>query len=137
MRCSGHFMKDFNHKSANYIIIFNLVKVGECISEMSETKIYLSEKEIPTHWYNIMADMPNLPKPPLNPQTLQPAGPPDLTPIFPMDLIMQEVSQDRFLEIPEEVRDYINYGAITGIPGPQTGESLRYSAPKFSINTKE
>ncbi len=72
---------------------------------MSETKIYLSEKEIPTNWYNIMADMPNLPKPPLNPQTLQPAGPPDLTPIFPMDLIMQEVSQERWIGIPEEVRE--------------------------------
>ncbi|MHB8124289.1 MAG: TrpB-like pyridoxal phosphate-dependent enzyme [Desulfitobacteriaceae bacterium] len=72
---------------------------------MSETKIYLSEQEIPTHWYNIMADMPNLPKPPLNPQTLQPAGPPDLTPIFPMDLIMQEVSQERWIGIPEEVRE--------------------------------
>jgi tryptophan synthase beta chain len=75
------------------------------MSEMSETKIYLSEKEIPTHWYNIMADMPNLPKPPLNPQTKQPAGPPDLTPIFPMEIIMQEVSQERFIEIPEEVRE--------------------------------
>ncbi len=72
---------------------------------MSETKIYLSEKEIPSHWYNIMADMPNIPKPPLNPQTLQPAGPPDLTPIFPMDLIMQEVSQERWIGIPEEVRE--------------------------------
>jgi tryptophan synthase beta chain len=72
---------------------------------MSETKIYLSEKEIPTHWYNIMADMPNLPKPALSPQTKQPAGPPDLSPIFPMDLIMQEVSQERWIEIPEEVRE--------------------------------
>lgn len=72
---------------------------------MSETKIYLSEKEIPTNWYNIMADMPNLPKPPLNPQTMQPAGPPDLTPIFPMDLIMQEVTQERWIVIPDEVRE--------------------------------
>ncbi|MFZ3372015.1 MAG: TrpB-like pyridoxal phosphate-dependent enzyme, partial [Desulfitobacteriaceae bacterium] len=72
---------------------------------MSETKIYLSEKEIPTNWYNIMADMPNLPKSPLNPQTLQPIGPPDLTPIFPMDLIMQEVSQERWIGIPDEVRE--------------------------------
>lgn len=72
---------------------------------MSETKVYLSEKEIPTRWYNIMADMPNLPKPPLNPQTLQPAGPADLTPIFPMELIKQEVSQERWIDIPEEVRE--------------------------------
>lgn len=72
---------------------------------MSETKILLSEQEIPTSWYNIMADMPNLPKPPLNPQTLQPAGPADLSPIFPLELIKQEVSQDRWIEIPEEVRE--------------------------------
>lgn len=72
---------------------------------MSETKVFLSEKEIPTRWYNIMADMPNLPKPPLNPQTLQPAGPEDLSPIFPMELIKQEVSQERWIDIPEEVRE--------------------------------
>lgn len=72
---------------------------------MSETKILLSEQEIPTHWYNIMADMPNVPKPPLNPQTLKPAGPEDLSPIFPMELIKQEVSPERWLEIPEEVRE--------------------------------
>ncbi len=72
---------------------------------MSETKILLSEKDIPEHWYNIMADMPNPPKPPLNPQTMEPAGPEQLTPIFPMELIKQEVSQERWVEIPEEVRE--------------------------------
>lgn len=72
---------------------------------MSETKVFLSEMEIPTRWYNIMADMPNLPKPPLNPRTMQPAGPEDLTPIFPLELIKQEVSQDRWIDIPEEVRE--------------------------------
>lgn len=72
---------------------------------MSETKILLSEQEIPTHWYNIMADMPNLPRPPLNPQTMEPVGPQDLTPIFPLELIKQEVSQERWIEIPEEVRE--------------------------------
>lgn len=72
---------------------------------MSETKILLSEQEIPTHWYNIMADMPTVPKPPLNPQTLKPAGPEDLSPIFPMELIKQEVSPERWIEIPEEVRE--------------------------------
>ncbi|MDF9408979.1 TrpB-like pyridoxal phosphate-dependent enzyme [Pelotomaculum isophthalicicum JI] len=72
---------------------------------MSETKILLSEKEMPTKWYNIQADMPNLPKPPLNPATKQPAGPGDLSPIFPMALILQEVSQERWIEIPEEVRE--------------------------------
>jgi tryptophan synthase beta chain len=68
-------------------------------------KIMLSEAEIPTHWYNVAADLPNPPSPPLHPGTMQPAGPGDLEPLFPMDLIMQEVSQERFIEIPEEVRD--------------------------------
>ena len=72
---------------------------------MRQTKILLSDKEIPTKWYNIMADMPNKPKPPLHPGTKQPIGPQDLTPIFPMDLILQEVSQERWIDIPEEVLD--------------------------------
>ena len=73
---------------------------------MSEAKkILLSENEIPTHWYNIMADMPNPPQPPLNPATGQPAGPQDLSAIFPMALIQQEVSTERWVEIPEEVRE--------------------------------
>ncbi len=68
-----------------------------------ETKILLSEKEVPTVWYNIMADMPNLPKPPLHPATKKPVGPDDLSPIFPMGLIMQEVTTERWVPIPEEV----------------------------------
>ncbi len=72
---------------------------------MRETKIVLPDKEIPTQWYNIMADMQNLPKPPLHPGTKEPAGPDDLTPIFPMALIEQEMSQDRWIDIPEEVLD--------------------------------
>ena len=72
---------------------------------MKQTKILLSEKEMPTKWYNIMVDMPNKPKPPLHPGTKQPVGPDDLKPIFPMDLILQEVSQERWIDIPEEVLD--------------------------------
>jgi len=72
---------------------------------MRQTKIVLSDKEIPTKWYNIMADMPNLPKPPLHPGTKQPVGPQDLTPIFPMALIEQEMTGERWIDIPEEVLD--------------------------------
>ena len=72
---------------------------------MIETKVVLSDKEIPKQWYNIMADMPNLPLPPLHPGTKQPVGPDDLSPIFPMGLIVQEVSQERWIDIPEEVLD--------------------------------
>jgi tryptophan synthase beta chain len=68
-------------------------------------KIILDENEMPTQWYNIQADMPNKVRPPLHPGTKQPVGPADLAPLFPMELIKQEVSQERFIDIPEEVRD--------------------------------
>jgi tryptophan synthase beta chain len=70
-----------------------------------DTKILLSEKEIPQAWYNIQADLPNPLSPPLNPVTRQPAGPADLAAIFPMDLIAQEMSQERWIDIPGEVLD--------------------------------
>ncbi len=72
---------------------------------MNETKILLAEKDIPDKWYNIVADMPNKPLPPLHPGTKEPIGPDDLAPIFPMGLIMQEVSTEKWIEIPDEVRD--------------------------------
>jgi tryptophan synthase beta chain len=68
-------------------------------------KILLNENEMPRQWYNIMADMPNKPLPPLHPGTLKPVGPEDLAPIFPMELIRQEVSQEQYIDIPEEVRE--------------------------------
>jgi tryptophan synthase beta chain len=68
-------------------------------------KFLLSENEMPRQWYNILADMPNKPLPPLHPGTLKPVGPDDLAPIFPMGLILQEVSQERYIDIPEEVID--------------------------------
>ncbi len=70
-----------------------------------QRKIILSESEMPTHWYNIVADMPNKPLPPLHPGTKQPIDAQALAPLFPMELIKQEVSQERWIEIPEEVRN--------------------------------
>jgi tryptophan synthase beta chain len=74
------------------------------------TKIVLSEQDMPTHWYNINADLPaagvQLP-PPLHPGTHQPIGPDDLAPLFPMALIAQEVSTERYIEIPDEVQDIL------------------------------
>jgi tryptophan synthase beta chain len=70
---------------------------------MQSTKILLEEHEMPQAWYNIQADMPHPMAPPLHPGTKQPIGPDDLVPIFPMGLIMQEVSRDRYIPIPEEV----------------------------------
>jgi len=73
---------------------------------MSEpTKYVLGEERIPTHWVNLMPDLPGEPLPPLSPATMEPAGPPDLAPIFPMALIEQEVSGEPEIEIPDEVRE--------------------------------
>src|SRR5213080_1519192 len=69
------------------------------------TQFLLDEKDIPTHWVNLLPDLPGEPLPPLNPGTGEPAGPDDLTPIFPMGLIQQEVAADAEVEIPEAVRD--------------------------------
>lgn len=69
-----------------------------------ETKIVLKDSEIPKTWYNIMADMPNPPAPVLHPGTGKPVTPDDLLPLFPMALIEQEVSTQRHIPIPEEVR---------------------------------
>jgi tryptophan synthase beta chain len=71
------------------------------------TKYLLSEKELPTRWYNIQADLKTPLPPPLHPGTRQPIGPQDLAPLFPMELIKQEVSQERWIEIPDEVRDIL------------------------------
>jgi len=70
-----------------------------------ETKILLSEKEIPAHWYNITPDLPEQLPPPIHPVTGKLIGPEDLSPIFPMELIKQEVSTERWIEIPDEIID--------------------------------
>ncbi len=72
---------------------------------MKAKKYVLSEQDMPRRWYNIMADMPTPMEPPLHPGTGQPCGPDDLAPIFPMNLIEQEVSTERWIDIPEPVLD--------------------------------
>jgi len=69
------------------------------------TRFLLTEKEMPQAWYNVAADLPSLPPPPLHPATNQPITPDDLAPLFPMGLIMQEVSAERWIPIPEPVLD--------------------------------
>ena len=71
----------------------------------SPTRFLLSEDEIPTHWVNVMPDLPGDPLPPLSPRTMQPAGPDDLAAIFPMALIEQEMSPEPMIAIPDAVRD--------------------------------
>ena len=72
---------------------------------MKNRKILLDENEIPDKWYNVIADMPNKPLPPLHPGTLEPIGPEALAPLFPMELIKQEVTPDKWVDIPDEVRN--------------------------------
>ncbi len=75
--------------------------------DRERTKYLLDEKDIPTRWYNIQADLKTPLPPVLHPGTGQPIGPQDLAPLFPMELIKQEVSQERWIEIPDEVRDVL------------------------------
>jgi len=72
---------------------------------MDKSKYILDEKEMPKQWYNIQADLPKPLPPYLHPGTKQPMGPADLAPLFPMELIKQEVSQERYIDIPKEVQE--------------------------------
>ncbi|MEU7788135.1 TrpB-like pyridoxal phosphate-dependent enzyme [Amycolatopsis sp. NPDC049159] len=69
------------------------------------TKYILDEEDLPTQWYNVVPDLPEPPPPPLHPGTREPVGPADLAPLFPQALIAQEVTTDRYVDIPEEVRE--------------------------------
>ncbi len=72
---------------------------------MDSTKIILDENELPKQWYNILADFPTPLAPPLNPATQEPIKPEELAPLFPQALIKQEMSSERYIKIPEEIRD--------------------------------
>ncbi|WP_326564990.1 TrpB-like pyridoxal phosphate-dependent enzyme [Amycolatopsis rhabdoformis] len=69
------------------------------------TKYILDEADLPTQWYNVVPDLPEPPPPPLHPGTREPIGPADLAPLFPQALIAQEVTTERYVDIPEEVRE--------------------------------
>jgi len=99
-----------------------------------DKKITLTEKELPTHWYNIVADMTNKPLPPLNPVTKQAASKEDFLPIFAEELVNQEFSQERFIEIPEQVQDLASdsasqslwTGKSPGYPGQDLFQKRKY-----------
>jgi tryptophan synthase beta chain len=74
---------------------------------MRERKVLLAERDIPRKWYNIAADLPTPPAPPLHPATKEPLSPEDLVPIFPRALLEQEVSAERWVPIPEPVLDVL------------------------------
>jgi tryptophan synthase beta chain len=78
-----------------------------------EHAVYLPQEELPTHWYNILADLPEPVPPPLDPGTLKPVSPEPLLRLFAKDLVMQEVSSERFIKIPDEV-----YDAYLSLPRP-------------------
>lgn len=71
---------------------------------MDDRNIYMSFSDMPDYWYNILPDLPKPLDPPLNPQTLEPLKPSDLEPIFPRSLIEQEMSPERYIEIPDDVK---------------------------------
>src|SRR3989442_6500191 len=73
--------------------------------EAPQTKFLLDESALPRRWYNIQSDMPSPAQPPLHPGTGEPVGPDALTPLFPMELILQEVSQEAEIPIPDAVLD--------------------------------
>src|SRR6187551_919053 len=75
------------------------------MSQVQQHKFQLDESEMPTRWYNVLHDLPTPPPPVLHPGTGQPVGPDDLAPLFPMDLILQEVSTEQYVDIPDEVLD--------------------------------
>src|SRR6185295_17864468 len=77
-----------------------VLEMSAIAAKPRQTKFVLDESRIPRAWYNIAADLPSPPPPPLHPGTHQPLGPDDLAPLFPMALIGQEVSTEREIEIP-------------------------------------
>jgi tryptophan synthase beta chain len=81
------------------------ITMPSILQDVEQTKYLLDEDRLPTRWYNIRADMPNPPQPVLHPGTGEPVGPDDLAPLFPMELIQQEVSEEPEIAIPDEVLD--------------------------------
>ena len=73
------------------------------MSQVQQHRFQLDESEMPTRWYNVLHDLPTPPPPVLHPGTGQPVGPDDLAPLFPMELIMQEVATEQYVDIPDGV----------------------------------
>ena len=97
---------------------------------MDGKRVLLSEKELPTAWYNLQADLPEPVPPPLNPGTKQPLAPADLEPIFAKALIAQEVSQERWIEIPEAVRQGLrDLAALAAGAGDEPGKGPEDPGP--------
>src|SRR5476651_2871776 len=87
---------------ASSSIVLDLARES-CVSD--QVKFVMDESHIPKTWYNLTADLPKPLPAVLHPGTKQPVGPADLEPLFPMELILQEVSAERYIDIPEPIRD--------------------------------
>jgi predicted alternative tryptophan synthase beta-subunit len=98
------------------------------------TTIYLDESRVPHQWYNVVADLPSPPPPPLNPATLEPVGPDDLAPIFPADLILQEVATDRHVEAFYNARQGVRR-LTTETGAGQWGAMEDFALPQERIDT--
>jgi len=103
---------------------------------MKRIKVTLDENEIPKHWYNIQADLKTPLDPPLHPQTKEPISPDDLKTIFPMELIKQEVSRDRYITIPSEVREIYRIWRPSPLYRARRLEKALKTPQKFIINGK-
>src|SRR5262249_16234086 len=90
-------------QAADQATFYALAVQRPAVGTASRTKFLLDESQLPRRWYNIRPDMPSAPLPVLHPGTGRPIGPSDLTPLFPMELIAQEVSEEPEIAIPEEV----------------------------------
>ena len=102
------------------------------MAEQDYTRVMLTEKEIPSQWYNIIPDLPEPLGPPLHPGTLKPINPEDLAPLFPMGLIQQEASAEPWIDIPGEVLDVYKLWRPTPlIRARRLGKKLRTPAKIF------
>jgi tryptophan synthase beta chain len=100
------------------------------------TKVVLAEEDIPSAWYNILPDLPGEPMPPLHPATMQPVGPQDLAALFPEALIMQEVSPERWIDVPGPVMDVYRLWRPTPLYRARRWEKALGLTPKQRIYYK-
>ena len=102
-----------------------------------QTKFLLGENQIPTHWYNVIADLPAPPAPVLHPGTLKPVTPADMLPLFPPGLLEQEMSAERWIKIPDEVREiYKLWRPSPAHPRPPAGDSSSARRPRSTSSTR-
>ena len=102
-----------------------------------QTRFTLNETDLPVSWYNINADMPVPPTPVLHPQTLEPVTPDFLAVLFPMDLILQAISTERYIDIPEEVREIYKLWRPTPLIRARRLEKCWIPRLTFITNMKE